>query len=130
VYQAKDMNFAVVLGKAVLLTHGEYDEELAGVSEDELRAHTLATIEHYAATNRLDRLTKFSGEPKYEPEARAEIAVSYRRGADRRRPRRGRARRRAHGALRGAHDVVAPGQPVPDGPPRPPAGNRPELTQD
>jgi len=53
VYQAKDMNFAVVLGNAVLLAHGEYDEELAGVSEDELRSHTLATIEHYAATNRL-----------------------------------------------------------------------------
>ncbi|MFC8921037.1 discoidin domain-containing protein [Cellulosimicrobium sp. NPDC057127] len=53
VYQAKDMNFAVVLGNAVLLTHGEYDAELAGVPEDELRAQTLATIEHYAATNRL-----------------------------------------------------------------------------
>ncbi|OLT50896.1 discoidin domain-containing protein [Cellulosimicrobium sp. CUA-896] len=52
VYQSKDMNFAVVLGNAVLLTHGEYDAELAGVSEDELRAQTLATIEHYAATNR------------------------------------------------------------------------------
>lgn len=53
VYQAKDMNFAVVLGNAVLLTHGEYDEELAGVPEETLREHTLATIEHYAATNRL-----------------------------------------------------------------------------
>ncbi|WP_188524162.1 discoidin domain-containing protein [Isoptericola cucumis] len=53
VYQAKDMNFAVVLGNAVLLTHGEYDEEVAGISEDDLRAHTLATIEHYADTNRL-----------------------------------------------------------------------------
>ena len=52
VYQAKDMNFAVVLGNAVLLTHGEYDEEIAGVGEDELRAQTLATIRHYAATNR------------------------------------------------------------------------------
>lgn len=53
VYQAKDMNFAVVLGNAVLLTHGEYDADLAGVPEDTLREHTLATIEHYAATNRL-----------------------------------------------------------------------------
>lgn len=52
VYQAKDMNFAVVLGNAVLLTHGEYDASLAGVPEDELRAKTVATIEHYAATNR------------------------------------------------------------------------------
>ncbi|MCB7135074.1 discoidin domain-containing protein [Cellulosimicrobium marinum] len=52
VYQSKDMNFAVVLGNAVLLTHGEYDAEVAGVSEDELRAQTIATIEHYAATNR------------------------------------------------------------------------------
>ncbi|GAB4085545.1 discoidin domain-containing protein [Myceligenerans cantabricum] len=52
-YQAKDMNFAVVLGNAVLLTHGEYDEELAGVPQDVLREHTLATIEHYAATSRL-----------------------------------------------------------------------------
>src|SRR5690606_8479457 len=25
----------------------------------------------------IDRLAKFSGEPKYEPEARAEIAISY-----------------------------------------------------
>ncbi|WP_265521695.1 discoidin domain-containing protein [Oerskovia flava] len=52
VYQSRDMNFAVVLGNAVLLTHGEYDEEIAGISEEELRAQTLATIEHYAATNR------------------------------------------------------------------------------
>ncbi|MTG87678.1 hypothetical protein GJV82_01715 [Cellulosimicrobium sp. BIT-GX5] len=51
-YQLKDFNFAVVLGNAVLLTHGEYDAELAGVSEETLRAHTLATIKHYAATNR------------------------------------------------------------------------------
>ncbi|MFE7405019.1 discoidin domain-containing protein [Isoptericola sp. NPDC057559] len=53
VYQAKDMNFAVVLGNAVLLTRGEYDARLAGVSKDVLREHTVATIEHYAATNRL-----------------------------------------------------------------------------
>ncbi|MEV0893819.1 discoidin domain-containing protein [Promicromonospora sp. NPDC050262] len=53
VYQATDMNFAVVLGNAVLLTHGEYDADLAGVPEGILREHTLATIEHYAATNRL-----------------------------------------------------------------------------
>lgn len=53
VYERQDMNFAVVLGNAVLLTHGEYDAGLAGVAEDELRARTVATIEHYAATNRL-----------------------------------------------------------------------------
>ncbi|ARK03586.1 hypothetical protein B8281_01405 [Cellulosimicrobium sp. TH-20] len=52
VYQLKDFNFAVVLGNAVLLTHGEYDAELAGVPQETLRARTLATIRHYAATNR------------------------------------------------------------------------------
>ncbi|MBD5785932.1 discoidin domain-containing protein [Cellulosimicrobium terreum] len=52
VYQSKDMNFAVVLGNAVLLTHGEYDAEIAGVSEDVLREQTISTITHYAATNR------------------------------------------------------------------------------
>ncbi|MEE6295620.1 discoidin domain-containing protein [Georgenia wangjunii] len=53
IYELRDMNFAVVLGNAVLLTHGEYDAELAGTSEDALREHTLATITHYAASNRL-----------------------------------------------------------------------------
>lgn len=31
----------------------------------------------YQAYPPVDRLTKFSGEPKYEPEARAEVAISY-----------------------------------------------------
>jgi hypothetical protein len=52
-YELKDFNFAVVLGNAVLLTHGTYDETLAGIPEAELRAKTLATITHYAANNRL-----------------------------------------------------------------------------
>jgi hypothetical protein len=51
-YQLKDFNFAVVLGNAVLLTHGDYDETLAGISKAELRTKTLATITHYAASNR------------------------------------------------------------------------------
>ncbi|MFD6165134.1 discoidin domain-containing protein [Oerskovia sp. NPDC060287] len=53
VYQLKDMNFAVVLGNAVLVTQGEYDAELAGISRADLKAHTLSTITHYAASNRL-----------------------------------------------------------------------------
>lgn len=52
-YQSKDFNFAVVLGNAVLVTQGDYDESLAGVPREELRAKTIATIEHYAALNRL-----------------------------------------------------------------------------
>ncbi|MER7274917.1 discoidin domain-containing protein [Dactylosporangium sp. NPDC000244] len=54
-YQLTDFNFAVVLGNAVLLTHGDYDADLAGVSKDVLRAHTLATIKKFAADNRLVR---------------------------------------------------------------------------
>ncbi|MBN6038397.1 discoidin domain-containing protein [Amycolatopsis sp. 195334CR] len=34
-------------------------------------------LQPYQAFPPVDRLTKFSGEPKYEPEARAEIAISY-----------------------------------------------------
>ncbi|QFU89971.1 discoidin domain-containing protein [Amycolatopsis sp. YIM 10] len=34
-------------------------------------------LQPYQAYPPVDRLTKFSGEPKYEPEARAEIAISY-----------------------------------------------------
>lgn len=34
-------------------------------------------LEPYQAYPPVDRITKFSGEPKYEPEARAEIAISY-----------------------------------------------------
>lgn len=52
VYQLKDFNFAVVLGNAVLLKYGEYDASVTGISKDELREHTLATITHYAASNR------------------------------------------------------------------------------
>ncbi len=51
-YLFNDFNFAVVMGNAVLLNHGEYDEELAGVSEAELRSKTIATIEYYASRNR------------------------------------------------------------------------------
>src|SRR6478736_7865321 len=36
-----------------------------------------AALEDYQGYAPEYRLTKFSGEPKYEPEARAEIAISY-----------------------------------------------------
>ncbi|MET9227917.1 discoidin domain-containing protein [Lentzea sp. NPDC003310] len=52
-YRRTDFGFAVVLGNAVLLTRGTYDAALAGVEKDVLRAHTLATIEHFAASNLL-----------------------------------------------------------------------------
>ncbi|MEE4545178.1 discoidin domain-containing protein [Streptomyces sp. V4-01] len=52
-YTATDFGFAVVLGHALLLTRGGYDAEAAGVDEDTLRARTLATISHFAASNRL-----------------------------------------------------------------------------
>ncbi|WP_406004813.1 discoidin domain-containing protein [Streptomyces sp. NBC_00637] len=52
-YTEKDFGFAVVLGNAVLLTRGPYDAERAGVDKDTLRAHTLATLKHFAASNRL-----------------------------------------------------------------------------
>ncbi|MFG3366889.1 discoidin domain-containing protein [Streptomyces sp. NPDC090032] len=52
-YTDKDFGFAVVLGHAVLLTHGTYDSESAGVDRDTLKARTLATIKHFAASNRL-----------------------------------------------------------------------------
>ncbi|HWS51342.1 MAG TPA: discoidin domain-containing protein [Microbacterium sp.] len=51
-YEAKDFNFAVVLGNAVLLTHGEYDAQVAGISKEQLRRRTLDTIRYYAAKNR------------------------------------------------------------------------------
>jgi F5/8 type C domain-containing protein len=44
-------SFAVVLGNAVLLTHGEYDEATAGVSAATLHDQTVATITHFAASN-------------------------------------------------------------------------------
>ncbi|WP_040406148.1 discoidin domain-containing protein [Amycolatopsis nigrescens] len=40
-------------------------------------AQLAARLQPYQAYSPVDRLTKFSGEPKYEPEARAEIAISY-----------------------------------------------------
>jgi hypothetical protein len=51
-YQNDSFAFTVVLGNAVLLRYGTYDEDLAGVSRDVLRQHTLDTIAHYAAANR------------------------------------------------------------------------------
>ncbi|MFE6164196.1 discoidin domain-containing protein [Streptomyces sp. NPDC056486] len=52
-YTNKDFGFAVVLGNAVLLTRGPYDAERAGVDKDTLRTRTLATLKHFAASNRL-----------------------------------------------------------------------------
>ncbi|WP_338693058.1 discoidin domain-containing protein [Streptomyces sp. Q6] len=52
-YTGKDFGFAVVLGHAVLLTHGTYDEGLAGIDRDTLKRRTLATLKRFAATNRL-----------------------------------------------------------------------------
>ncbi|MGW7667025.1 discoidin domain-containing protein [Streptomyces sp. NPDC054775] len=52
-YTDKDFGFAVVLGNAVLLTHGSYDGDRAGVDEQTLRTRTIATIQHFAASNRL-----------------------------------------------------------------------------
>jgi hypothetical protein len=50
-YSGTDFSFAVVLGNAVLLTHGDYDASVAGVDAATLRAHTVATISHFAASN-------------------------------------------------------------------------------
>jgi hypothetical protein len=52
-YRATDFSFAVVLGNAVLLTRGQYDAEVAGIDAATLKAHTIATIKHFAASNRL-----------------------------------------------------------------------------
>lgn len=52
-YTAKDFGFAVVLGNAVLLAEGTYDSGRAGIGKDELLSRTLATIKHFAASNRL-----------------------------------------------------------------------------
>ncbi|NDZ82364.1 hypothetical protein G3I19_28275, partial [Streptomyces sp. SID10853] len=52
-YTATDFGFAVVLGNALLLTRGSYDASAAGVDEETLRTRTLATIRHFAASNRL-----------------------------------------------------------------------------
>ncbi|MEK8168831.1 hypothetical protein NKH77_00480 [Streptomyces sp. M19] len=53
IYTDKDFGFAVVLGHAVLLTHGDFDEELAGIDRETLKRRTLATLRHFAASNRL-----------------------------------------------------------------------------
>nr|WTA00172.1 discoidin domain-containing protein [Streptomyces sp. NBC_00857] len=52
-YTAKDFGFAVVLGNAVLLTRGPFDAERAGIDKATLRTRTLATLKHFAASNRL-----------------------------------------------------------------------------
>lgn len=52
-YTVKDFGFAVVLGHAVLLTRGSYDADSAGIDRETLRSRTLATITHFAASNRL-----------------------------------------------------------------------------
>ncbi|MET9137271.1 discoidin domain-containing protein [Streptomyces parvulus] len=52
-YTDQYFGFAVVLGHAVLLTHGTYDEDEAGVDRETLRRRTLATLRHFAASNRL-----------------------------------------------------------------------------
>src|SRR5262245_48639016 len=41
IYQSDSFAFTVVLGNAVLLKFGTYDESLAGVPRDVLRQHTL-----------------------------------------------------------------------------------------
>ncbi|GIT78759.1 hypothetical protein LLS1_04280 [Leifsonia sp. LS1] len=51
-YKLADFDFAVVLGNAVLVTQGDYDAQLAGISEEDLRQKTVATIRYYAASNR------------------------------------------------------------------------------
>jgi hypothetical protein len=50
-YRLTDFGFAVVLGNAVLVTRGTYDEQVAGVSRDLLRSRTIATIRHFASSN-------------------------------------------------------------------------------
>jgi hypothetical protein len=50
-YRRTDFGFAVVLGNAVLVTRGDYDEQVAGISRDLLRSRTIATIRHFAASN-------------------------------------------------------------------------------
>lgn len=52
-YRADDFRFVAVLGNAVLLGLDDYDARLADVDAALLKAKTLATIQRYAATNRL-----------------------------------------------------------------------------
>jgi hypothetical protein len=51
-YTATDFGFAVVLGNAVLLTHGTYDAGKAGIDAATLKDRTVASIKHFAASNR------------------------------------------------------------------------------
>jgi hypothetical protein len=51
-YQFKDFNFAVVLGNAVIVTHGEYDAQITGIPKEQLKQRTIDTIRYYAAKNR------------------------------------------------------------------------------
>ncbi|CAK7279398.1 discoidin domain-containing protein [Streptomyces misionensis] len=51
-YTATDFGFAVVLGNAVLLTHGTYDAAKAGIDAATLKDRTVASIRHFAASNR------------------------------------------------------------------------------
>ncbi|MEV6609542.1 discoidin domain-containing protein [Kutzneria sp. NPDC051319] len=58
-YSAKDFGFAVVLGNALLLTRGGYDADIAGVSDDVLHEHTIATIRRFTASNFLNGGTEW-----------------------------------------------------------------------
>ncbi|MEN0071795.1 MAG: hypothetical protein AAGC63_12480 [Propionicimonas sp.] len=48
------MGESLILGNAVLLTRGDYDEALAGISKAGLLDHTLKSISYFAATNRFN----------------------------------------------------------------------------
>lgn len=51
-YRVQDFYVVSVFGNAVLLSHGTYDEQLAGVSKETLRDHTIRSIAYAAAKNR------------------------------------------------------------------------------
>lgn len=51
-YRIQDFYVVSVFGNAVLLTEGNYDEQLAGVSKETLRDHTVRSIAYAAARNR------------------------------------------------------------------------------
>ncbi|GAB3424241.1 hypothetical protein [Flindersiella endophytica] len=51
-YRIQDFYVVGVFGNAVLLTNGTYDEQLAGVSKETLRDHTVRSIAFAAAKNR------------------------------------------------------------------------------
>lgn len=63
-FSAQDFNFAVALGNAVLLKYGDYDASMAGVSAATLHEQTVATITHFAASNKLAGGTEW-GETLY-----------------------------------------------------------------